>query len=454
MSAPLYERLINYHNQNRISFAMPGHKNGRGIKSELINYDVTELEATENLHHPREFVTEAKRLLSKLYGSEESYILTCGSTAGIQAMIASCVKRGGTLLAAADCHMSVINACAILGIKLKFIPREIDGDFLIAKRLFGIEEYMDGADAVIITSPTYYGLCSDIGEIAKSCHKRGIPLLVDEAHGAHFAADSRFPDNAVSLGADLAVNSAHKTLNALTGAAYLHFKSDIVNKDRLEKALTMFQTSSPSYVIAASADLAREETERGGWSEAIDRCEKFKNRIKDNTEIKFLENDDITRLVLNLSAYDTTGFEINSRLSQEFGIDIEMADLINLVLIATPSNTDEDFDRLYDAVLKIVTGLNKMSEPLKINMPPVFLETVCPSDAFFEETEEVVLADGAGKISAVTVTPYPPGIPVLYMGAVITREQVEYIEYIISAGAEVNGIKDGRIEVLKSEEDI
>lgn len=454
MSAPLYERLMNYHNQNRISFAMPGHKNGRGIKNELISCDVTELDATENLHHPREFITESKQLLSKLYNSEESYILTCGSTAGIQAMIAACVKRGGTLLAAADCHMSVINACALLGIKLKFIPREIDGEFMTSKRLFVIEEFIDGADAVIITSPTYYGLCSDIETISRSCHNRGIPLLVDEAHGAHFASDSRFPENAITLGADITVNSAHKTLNALTGAAYLHFKSDMVNKNRLEKALTMFQTSSPSYVIAASADLAREEIERGGRNETIEKCEKFKNRIKDSTEIKFLENDDITRLVLNLSAYETTGFEVNNKLSCEFGIDIEMADLVNLVLIATPSNTDEDFDSLYNAILKITSELEKRKEPLKINMPPLFFETVCPSDAFFAETAEVSLWESEGKISAVTVTPYPPGIPVIYAGAKISREQIEYIEYILSAGAEVNGIENGKIEVLKSEEDI
>lgn len=448
MSAPLYERLINYYRKNRISFAMPGHKNGRGLKKELISCDVTELEATEDLHSPHEFIKESKRLLSKLYGSDESYILTCGSTAGIQAMIASSVKRGGTLLAAADCHMSVINACAILEIKLKFIPRETDTEFLIPKRLDSAEKFIDGADAVIITSPTYYGLCMNIEKISEECHKRGIPLLVDEAHGAHFAADKRFPNPAIMRRADISVNSAHKTLNALTGAAFLHMNSGMINKKRLEKALTMFQTSSPSYVIAASADLAREETEQGGWSEIINECESFKKRLESETEIKTLNNDDITRIVLNFNAYETTGFKISHILSEDFGIDVEMADLVNIVLIVTPSNTKEDLNRLYDALIKITSGMEKRSEPLQISAPPVFDGEISPSDVFFAETKEKELDNCEGKISAVTVTPYPPGIPVIYAGAVIAREQIEYIKYIRLASAEIRGLNGDRIEIL------
>lgn len=448
MSAPLYTRLINYHKQNRISFAMPGHKNGRGLKYDLLDCDVTELDATENLHHPHEFIAESKRLLSELFHSDESFIVTCGSTACIQAMIAASVKRGGTLLAAADCHMSVINACALLGINLKIIPRETDGIFFAAKRLCDIENYMDGADAVIITSPTYYGLCADIEKISRQCHKRGIPLLVDEAHGAHFTADSRLPQPAIMRGADLVCQSAHKTLNALTGAAFLHARSNLINRERLKKALVMFQTSSPSYVIAASADLAREELERGGWEEIISECESFREELSAKTEIKILDNDDRARLVLNFSAYEATGFDIGNILSADFKTDVEMADLFNIVLIVTPSNTAEDLKTLYSALINITEKLEKRRKPLQIPSLPSFEGAISMKDVFFRDTKKVLLDESIGKISAAAVTSYPPGIPVIYMGAEITDRQLEYIAYLQSAGAEITGIENGAIEIL------
>lgn len=454
MSAPLYERLTDYHKKNRISFAMPGHKNGRGLRADLLACDVTELDATENLHRPREFVTESKRLLSKLYGSDTSYILTCGSTAAIQAMIASCVKRGGMLLAASDCHMSVINACAVLGINLKFIPREIDRDFLVADRLLSVKKYIDGADAVIITSPTYYGMVSDIEQIAEECHSRGIPLLADEAHGAHFIADECFPTGAIGLGADAVCQSAHKTLNALTGAAYLHVGGNLINKNRLEKALTSFQTSSPSYIIAASADLAREELERGGWGGIIDECRRFKEATSSALNIKCLENDDPTRIVLNFCEYETTGFEISERLSEEFGIDVEMADLLNIVLIVTSSNTSKDLRSLHRALKELTKRLEKRKTAVTIAPPPAIDGVISPSAAFFADTDTVAVENSAGMVSAVTVNAYPPGIPVICTGAKITQEQIEYIKYMQSAGAEIAGVNNGKIETVKSGESV
>lgn len=454
MRAPLYDKLRAYHRQNRISFAMPGHKNGRGLRGDLLDCDVTELAATENLHIPGEEITDAKRLLAKVYGADESFIVTGGSTACIQAMIAGCVRRGGTLLAAADCHMSVINACAIMGIKLRLIPRETDGEFLTAKRLTDIEAYIDGADAVLVTSPTYYGLCADIEEIAQECHKRGIPLIVDEAHGAHFAASEKFPKSAVELGADAVCQSAHKTLGALTGAAYLHVKEDLVSVSAIARALTMFETSSPSYVIAASADIAREELEKGGWEETIDECERLKKRILADTEIKTLENDDPTRIVFNFGAYETTGFKIDAMLSEKYGIDIEMADLLNIVLIVTPYNTAADMEKLYRALLEITIGLNKREKPVKIPQMPVTVGIFSPADAFFGKTQSVPIGNSAGSVSAVTVTPYPPGIPVIFQGARITKEQLEYIERLQDAGAQITGIDGFNIEILKQEENV
>ena len=452
MNTPLYTKLTDYHKKNRISFAMPGHKNGRGLPQDLLCCDVTELAGTENLHHPREAVKNSQRLLANLYGAEKSYILTCGSTAGIQAMLTAALRPGETLLAAADCHMSVINTCALLGIKLRLIPRGLDSEFHIPSGRLEIEnmlnQYSD-IKAVIITSPTYYGICADIAALADTCHSHVVPLLVDEAHGAHFVADERLPKSAIALGADAVCQSAHKTLNALTGAAFLHVNGTRLNRARLESSLSMFQTSSPSYVIASSADTARAELNNGGdWKRVCDLSAEFRRIIKENTKIQVLENDDITRIVINFNAYETTGFAVIAELSDKFGIDVEMADLTNIVLIATASTTESDFDALFNALLKITHNLKYRTEPVIIDTPPVCDEIIDPQSAFFGKSETADFKSCENRISCRTVTAYPPGTPIVCMGGKITRAQIEYVNYLQSIGAEITGLNNGEIEVL------
>lgn len=448
MSAPLYEHLRRYASQNRISFAMPGHKNGRGLRHDLASLDVTELDATENLYHGGEYVKEANRLVSNLYGSDESFILTGGSTAALQAMICGAVKRGGILLASADCHQSVINACALLGIKLRLLPKDIDMDFCVpegAKTLGGF--LTDDIDSVIITSPNYYGICSDIKAIADECHSAGIPLLVDEAHGAHFAADSRFPTSAVHY-ADAVCHSAHKTLNAMNGAAYLHLSGKLIDRERARGAITMFQSTSPSYVIASTADTAREEIEKSGsWNSTCELCSAFREAVS-RTDIKVLNNDDITRIVLNFSEFMTTGFEVEKILAQS-GIDIEMADLFNIVLIVTPSNTRDEMRSLWWTLLNIAENTQKRENSVAILPPPVSPDTLSPSDAFWSEHELVPLERSRGRVARGTVVPYPPGVPVIFTGEVIRAEQIEYIQQIENTGGKINGLTDGKISVIR-----
>ncbi len=452
MNAPLYNKLIEYHKKNRISFAMPGHKNGRGLAEDLICCDVTELDETDDLHRPREAVKEAQRLLARLYGAEKSYILTCGSTAGIQAAITAALNPGETLLAASDCHMSVINTCALSGVKLRIIPRVVDKEFLIPSGAVEIEGMLDkysDIKAFLVTSPNYYGICADVAELADTCHSRGIPLLVDEAHGAHFIADERLPESAAPI-ADAVCQSAHKTLNALTGAAYLHVNGNLINRSRLESALSMFQTSSPSYGIAASADTARAELETGGgWKRAVDLAAEFKRAVSGNTKIIALENDDKTRIVLNFGAYDITGFNVSKELSEKYGIDIEMADLTNIVLIVTPSNSAEDFAVLFDALWQITRGLKRKEQPLKIEQPPVCGDIIDPKAAFFGGSEAIQFTESEDRVSCRTVTAYPPGTPIILTGEKITREAIEYISYLQNIGAEITGTENGEIEVLK-----
>lgn len=447
METPIYTRLSDYHKKNRISFAMPGHKNLRGLSPDLQKCDVTELTATADLHHEDKSVQRANELLSRLYGSRYSYIMTGGSTAGVQAMISSVLKPGDTLLASADCHMSVINTCALCGFRLRLIPVSLDREYGIPA---GIEDFEIDKDikAVLVTSPDYYGRVKDIASIAEKCHMSGIPLLVDEAHGAHFIADTSFPETAVRLGADAVCQSAHKTLNALTGAAYLHICSDRMSRTRVKRALASFQSSSPSYPIAASADAARAVLAEADYKGIIKECMEFKAALCKATGIRFPENDDPTRLVLSFAGYSTTGFEVSERLSSYYGIDVEMSDLYNVVLIVTPWNTHGDFMELFRA-LRDITGAMTVRDSIYPDIPPVFSETVDLSEGWYAETELVDIDSACGRKAASVVSSYPPGTGIIITGAAITKEQTDYIKRLISAGAEIAGLIDNKIEVVR-----
>ncbi len=450
MQTPLYTRLINYHLQNRISFAMPGHKNGVGLIGELLRCDVTELLKTEDLFHAGEYTKKSLHLLAKTYKAQKSFILTSGSTTAIHTMLLSVLNNGDTLLVSADAHMSVVNICALMGIKIRVLPKEYKNNLPtktvgIAKML---KKYPD-IKACIITSPNYFGVCSDIENIAKECHQYGIPLIVDEAHGAHFIASDKLPKTAMELGADMSCQSAHKTLNALTGAAYLHIKSDLVSPEQVEKTLIMLHSSSPSYVIASSADIARAQLECSDvWDGTIKICEEFKAAIKDTTDIEFLENDDKTRLVLCFDKYDISGFEVSSALCEEYGIDIEMATMNAIVLIVTVSNTKDELERMGIAlgnILKTVSKKQKSEFLLNIEHS----EEILPFVAHRSNTKEVHINDCVGKVCASTITVYPPGIPVLYAGEIIKKEAIDYIKANEEKGALITGINDGLISVCE-----
>ena len=240
--------------------------------------------------------------------------------------------------------------------------------------------------------------------------------------------------------------SAHKTLNALTGAAFLHLSGKLLDYSRIENALYMFESSSPSYVIAASAELSINDL--GGWDDTVKECKSFTHEILKNTHIKVLKNNDITRLVLNFSAYGVYGAQIEDVLCEKYGIDIELSDRDNIVLIVTASNTRDDLKKLYDALCEITKDLPINNRANTICEPPAISDIVKPHETFGADTIEIDVKDSAGYVCAVNVCAYPPGIPTMAMGAEITHEQIEYIEYLLSINATVKGINDRKVRVI------
>ena len=452
------EMLEKYKKLNRISFSMPGHKNGRGLANDWGMADVTELSDTDSLHYSEGAVKSACEKISEIYFSDRSYIMVNGSTGGIFTMLASVCKRGDKILVSRLCHMSVINACVALGICPVFFNHRIYGEFSICGEadIYDLKEKLtEDIKAVLVTSPNYFGVVSDIATIADILKEKSIPLLVDEAHGAHFFVGGFFPENALLLGADMVVQSTHKTLNGLNQSALLHIKSDLVDCEKVEELLTFFQTSSPSYPIAASAENAVLEVAENNqkWEEIYRRCKELKERIKNKTDIKIPRKDDgffaldETRLVFNFSSYDICGYEVSEILRKDWNIDIEMADSENIVLIATPANSEADFDKIEKALFAIETNIKKADKTLKKNViPEIKGLCVTPSVAFCSECEYIELEKSENKISVKTITVYPPGVPVLVPGMKINKECIEYLE---NCGGEITGMKDGKIKVIK-----
>lgn len=454
----LFEHLLDYSQINRTSFAMPGHKGGRGFSDEfsknIARIDTTELPDTENLHSPGEVLRNSLLELRKIFGSDESYYLTGGSTEGIHIMMHT-VCKSGRILVNRSCHRSVINCCALSGIDVVFIPQKIHPKLFVpempkADVIFKMLSENSDIDAVLITSPSYYGQLADIKSIARVCHEKGVALLVDEAHGAHLAAKG-IEKSAIGMGADMVVQSAHKTLNALNQAAYLHIKSDIINKGRARELLSMVATTSPSYPIVASAELAAKELLCDKWQELSEYIKKKKEQLLTHTKIVVPEgNTDPLRIVFGFSSYNISGFEVERILREKYNTDIEMADEYNVVMIATISNTAEEIDRLFNAAEEIVSGLSESDLPDEVLMPSFPRSVMSVREAFLSDAELVCLEEAEGRVARVCVAAYPPGIPLISAGEPITKEMAIYIRNIAKKGANIEGIdENGQIAVVK-----
>ncbi|MBQ7793930.1 MAG: aminotransferase class I/II-fold pyridoxal phosphate-dependent enzyme [Clostridia bacterium] len=450
----LFDKLTAYADRHRISFAMPGHKGGRGLseefKSNIARIDVTELADTENLHAPKCELAEASKALAERFGAKESFFLTGGSTEGVHIML-FCAVRGGKLLTNRTCHRSVINAAVIAGFGVEFLRQEQDTGIMTPKPPTAEEverALRESGDiaACIITSPDYYGHIADIEGIADVCHRAGIPLLVDEAHGAQLSADGMC-GGAILHGADMAVQSAHKTLNALNQAAFLHFNSTLIDGASVRAMTAMVGTSSPSYPIVASAQLALDGLTGSDWCDLCDYLDKKRTSLKERTKIVYPEGEvDRARVVFGLSGYELSGYEAEQILRERYNIDVEMSDRYNVVCIVTPTNTREEIDLLFRAAEEIVRDVGYRNEPTYPE-PPRPKTVMTPREAFWSKGENVGLTDAVGRVSRANVSAYPPGIAIIAAGEEITEEIADYILKIEALGAEIEGMTDGKISV-------
>lgn len=481
---PLVDRLKHCAEHSTAPFHTPGHKKGQGAHDALVNLlgrsvfraDLPELPELDNLFAPEGVLQDAQDLAALAFGAERTWFLANGSTAGILAAILASCGPGEKLILPRNIHLSAINGLILSGAVPVFLTPEYDAAWGIAHCVTeaaidrALQEHPD-AKAVMILSPTYYGVCADVDLIAQRVHQAGCPLLVDEAHGAHFAFHPDLPRTALAAGADLVVQSTHKTLGALTQGAMVHTQGHRVCGDRLSQALQFVQSTSPSYLLLASLDAARHQMATQGhvlMDHALELAAWGRSRIRQIPGITLFNPPtsagaialDPTRLTLRVSGLGLDGFTADTLLHEQWGVTVELPSLQNLTLIISLGNTLADMEQLLAGLTALaqqsrspgITGIT-LDSPRQIALPFPPVAPLSPRDAYFSPTETVSMAAAIDRISAALVCPYPPGIPVLMPGEVVTSAAIAHIQAILAAGGIVSGCCDSactHLRVVKS----
>jgi len=467
---PLVENLLDYINEQTVRFHMPGHKGGKGFSSEFLDniagMDITEIPGSDNLHHPTGAIAEAQKLAAEAFRADHSYFLVNGSTCGIYAMIMSACPPGSKLIVPRNCHKSVWNALILGDIRPIYLQPGYDSSRQLITQISPeeVEKALDkhpDAVGLILVHPNYYGMCSHIEEIARILHDMGKVLLVDEAHGAHFSFHPDLPISAGEAGADLWVQSAHKTLPAFTQSAYLHGREGRIDFSRVEEMLRIVQSTSPSYMLMASLDWARNIMASHGkelLTRLIDIIGETRNKLRDMgiqplDQIAWKEVDalDPTRLVLDLRNIGITGYKGEELLRNE-GIQVEMSDWFHVVLICTVADGRDEMNKLVEACKKVI------KQTISLQIPSISLsisreipkQILSPREAFYSIIEKIPLEESVGRICADTIGVYPPGIPRFCPGELIDREGLEELICARKSGGTLFGVTgQGMINVVK-----
>lgn len=474
----LYDELKEYCASDVYPFHMPGHKRRAAWLCDPRRIDLTEIDGFDNLHHAEGILRDAEMRAARLFKSSETHFLVNGSTAGILSAIGACTLPGKTLLMARNSHRSAFNAaalnrvtCAYLSPSDMAVPCDINGRISPeqVERALGRSEQVC---AVFLTSPTYDGVVSDVAGIAEAAHRHGIPLIVDEAHGAHFGMHPLFPESSVKLGADVVIHSLHKTLPALTQTALIHVNGDLVDRARLRRLLSVYQTSSPSYVLMASIDQCIHLLSEEGPA-LFDAFAQRLDHFYRETELKhlsLLRTDDPSRILIRPPASspdreesrEQAAMHLYHTLRRRFRLQPEMASVSYVLMLSSVCDDDTGFTRLKDALLTLDLEYEDTLRKADLSVPKKEgYEDIAGGDgispdmcytlaqALDARTDTVPFASSEGRISAEFLTLYPPGIPLLLPGERITASIIHRALILREKGYSLPGPADRSLRTIQ-----
>lgn len=493
MAEYLYSKLKAYADSEYYGFHMPGHKRNQTLTGAELPYeiDITEISGFDDLHHADGILKAAQQRAAELYHAQETHYLINGSTVGILSAVMGCTRPGGKILMARNCHKSVYNAVFLNGLTPVYVYPEIwngmnlNGEIQADEVRRLLEEHED-IQAVIVTSPTYDGVVSDVKALAHLAHCKGIPLIVDEAHGAHFGFHPYFPENGNCLGADLVIHSLHKTLPALTQTALLHINGNIVDRKNVRRYLHMLQSSSPSYVLMAGIDECIRLLKTEGqllFDAYVERLAKARKRMEDLECLHLFEAAHYDRSKIVISCENAlaehngeikkyTGKDLYIELKENYFLEMEMSAPEYIIALTSLGDTEEGMRRLTDALRNIDRKLAKNGKRAGnyANCVQTYKkgqnqQVLIPSEAVrisreragerrgCQKMRETIASAGwrecAGKIALEYAYVYPPGIPLAVPGERISEETARELAEYEALGFEIQGTNEqGRIEVL------
>lgn len=472
-NAPLHAALSDYRERRVVPFDVPGHKQGRGtpeltrfLGRECLSVDVNSMKPLDNLSHPTGVIRDAELLAADAFGADAAFLIVGGTTAAVQAMIMSACKGGDSIILPRNVHKSAINALILCGITPVYVDPGTHPALGISLGMAAgdveraIKEHPE-AKAVFINNPTYYGICPDLRRIVEAAHAAGMTALVDEAHGTHFYFGGELPLTAMAAGADMAAISMHKTGGSLTQSSLLVMKRGRLDPDYVRTIIGLTQTTSASYLLMSSIDIARKTLATRGadiFRQVVELADYARAEINNlggwyafSREIVNGSDTcdfDLTKLSIHTLKIGLAGVEVYDILRDDYGIQTELGDMGNMLAIISVGDTHYNIERLVAALadIKRLHGREGIDLWGCEYVAPVVRLT--PRDAFYAESRPLALTQCVGEISSEFVMCYPPGIPILAPGELVTREALDYILYAKAKGSLLMGPQDMSLEKL------
>ncbi|MBT2756169.1 aminotransferase class I/II-fold pyridoxal phosphate-dependent enzyme [Mesobacillus foraminis] len=474
---PLFSGLVEHAKKNPVQFHIPGHKKGSGIDPEFrkfigdnaLSIDLINIGPLDDLHSPKGIIKQAQELAAEAFGADHTFFSVQGTSGAIMTMIMAVCGPGDKIIVPRNVHKSVMSAIVFSGAIPIFIHPEIDEKLGISHGITtdavekALEQHPD-AKGVLVINPTYFGVSADLRKIVEIAHSFQVPVLVDEAHGVHIHFHEELPLSAMQAGADMAATSVHKLGGSMTQSSILNIKEGLVSPKRVQSIISMLTTTSTSYLLLASLDVARRRLVMEGKEligETIRLAQSIRERINKIEHLycvgpeilgrKATFDYDPTKLIISIKDLGITGYEAEKWLRETYNIEVELSDLYNLLCIITPGDTEQEGDVLIKALQDLSSEFHTESEKLhaQVVLPDIPLLALTPRDAFYADTEVVPFAESEGRIIAEFVMVYPPGIPIFIPGEIITEENLRYIQMNIEAGLPVQGPEDDQLKMIR-----